>query len=160
MSGLAGGRTNSNWSLITGNRFRPFYVVFRTKLLSGAVGRHIPDLAEDIPFHPRTIVFAETPKDPRIGVRVAAVQTVFVVQMFQNSERFLIISRPRDDIFAPKHPDIIMDLACFPKFALDGVPKLVVGLSVLQLLGGVNVLSFVIHMFPLRLLNAFVKGIE
>ncbi len=66
-------------------------VTLELELPRGVVARHVADLAEDRPLGPPgAIVAAEAPEDPAVGVGVAAVERVLVVELDQDLER-----RPR-----------------------------------------------------------------
>ena len=77
---------------------------------------------------PRTVVFAETPEDACIRVRVAPVERVLVVQVLQQLERLLISRAPLDDLLAPEHPRVIVYLAGAQQFSLRRVPQRVISL--------------------------------
>src|ERR1700727_634976 len=103
-------------------------VVLHVQLASGVVRTHVTDGAENRAFgSPGTVIAAETPENSTVGIRIAAIEGVAVIQFDQDFEALLRSFRPFENFFAPKNAEGILHAAGGGKLALGGVPQWVVG---------------------------------
>ena len=94
--------------------------------------RYVAAFAAALP--PGPVVQTETPKDTRIGVRVASIQRVPVVNQQHRVQRLLVGGRPLDDLFSPVHPVVAVNLAAQQHLPLARVPERVVRARALKML--------------------------
>jgi hypothetical protein len=58
------------------------------ELATKAAVVHVSDAAEDRPWLPRSVVFAEAPSDARVAVRVPPVELILVIEIEGCPKRF------------------------------------------------------------------------
>src|SRR4051812_39183340 len=56
-------------------------ILFHAQLSCGAGGRHVPHGAEDRTLRPWPIVASKHPENPAVGIRIASVERVLVVDL-------------------------------------------------------------------------------
>ena len=92
---------------------------------------------------PGAVVAAEYPEDAAVGVGIAAVEGVFVVEMNHDASGFLRRFGPFEDFFAPEHAEVVVDAAFAEELGLRGVPEGIVGLGAFELLERVEMGTFI-----------------
>jgi hypothetical protein len=56
-------------------------VAFHRNFARGVFGAHVADEAKDGAFgSPKTIIATKNPEDPAVGIRIASIETIFVVE--------------------------------------------------------------------------------
>src|ERR1700722_10071000 len=78
---------------------------------------------------PGAIIAAQAPKNSAVGIRIAAIEGVAVIQFDQDFEGLLRSFRPFENFLAPEHTEVIVHAAGGGKLALGGVPQWIVGAS-------------------------------
>ena len=79
--------------------------------------------AQHLALGPRPVEQAEAPQNPGVGVGIAAVERVLVVEVYERRIRLLRRARPLDHLLAPQHPQVVVDGARGAQLLLGGVPQ-------------------------------------
>src|SRR6202034_2139721 len=86
-----------------------FDVPLRVELPSRACARHVTNLAEHRPFAPRPVELAHhRPGNPRVSVRIAPVELIFVIQINRPLDGGLPIRSPLQNLFRPVHAHYVV----------------------------------------------------
>ena len=102
-------------------------------------GCHRSGLAEHVPLLPCPVPQAEHPGDVAIGVGVASVVEMSVVQGQHRPVCVFGSVAPLEDLLAPIHPHVVVEITGFADLDHGGVPVRIVGLGALELSAGVDV---------------------
>ena len=116
---------------------------FDVEFAGGIGGAHVADGAEDGTFGPGAIIPAKAPEDSGIGVGIAAVDGVAIVEFDHDFQGFLGRAGPFEDFFAPEHAHVIVHFTFAEELGLGGVPEGIVGARGGELLKGVAVFALV-----------------
>ncbi len=101
--------------------------------LGVAVGGVGPDLAEDgLRWRGGSICAAQTPQDAQDGGGVSSIERVPVVEVEQCGERLGGALGPSQELLAPGHAEVVVELSMTQQGGLREVPDRVLGLSARQ----------------------------
>src|ERR1700721_1189398 len=95
--------------------------VFRTHVTNGAENRALGS--------PGPIIATQAPKNSTVGIWIAAIEGVAVIQFDEDFEGLLRSSRPFENFLAPEHAEVIVHVAGGGKLAVSRVPEWIVGAS-------------------------------
>src|ERR1700690_3347274 len=111
-------------------------------------GAHIADRAEYGPFWPPgMVVAAEAPENPVIGVRIAAVKGVPIIQLDHDFERLLRRARPLQNLLPPEHAQVVVNAPLANQLALRRIPERIVGVGCCKFFQRINVPPLVVRVF-------------
>ena len=83
---------------------------------------HSSNLTHNRSFWKRPIVESKHPTYARVGIRVATVERIRIIQSHQDSPRLSRIAKPFDDFFTPIHSRVVVRLTRDAQFILRGIP--------------------------------------
>ncbi len=116
----------------------PFQVQFHVEFPLETRSIHVPDHAEHRPILPGPVVFPEAPGDTRIPVRVAPVKFVLIIEIYGGRKGLFRRGTPLEDFLSPVHPHVRVHPAGRPDLGLGGIPRRVMGPSLLQFVGRIR----------------------
>src|SRR5918998_2337268 len=121
-------------------------VLFGLGLALQPSGGHVAHRAVHLPLLPAPVVLAEDPCDVGVRVWVPSVEEVLVVEVERCREGLPGRCAAFQDLLSPVHPHVVVHVARVTHLVHRRVPVLVVGLGVLELLAGVEVLTLVVFL--------------
>ena len=132
-------------------RCKALEVLLQRQFAGRVGGAHVADLAEDLALGPPgAIVTAQDPKDAGVGIGVATVDGVLVVERDHGFQRVLGRGGPLQNFLAPQHAQIVVHAAVFAQLILGGVPQPVVGGAGGELVQRIDPLAAVAGVFGQR----------
>jgi hypothetical protein len=117
-------------------------------------------------------VAPEDPENPGVGVGVATIESVSVVELDHHLEGLSRFGSPLEDLLSPQHPQIVVDGALAQELCLGSIPQRVVGRRAGKLFERVDVLAPIAGVFrkcfdgpigqrlPTAVVRAFVADVE
>ena len=106
---------------------------FELQFSAGVLGAHVADLAENRSGGtPGPVIAAQYPENSGVSIGIAAIQGIGIVQANHGLQRLLGAGRPFQDLFSPKHPQIIVHPAFTNQLNLRGIPQGVMGFGILK----------------------------